>query len=199
MTDGSMEMKTSRKMKPMNNRAVFLDRDGTIIEDVGYLSDPGKVKMLPGTPRALKKLKKMGMALVVVSNQSGVARGMFAIEDVNATNARMKELFSREKIEFDAIYFCPHLEGCRCRKPSGGMVERAAKELKVDPSQSYVVGDRVSDLGLARTVGAQAILVLTGYGSETLKELDGAGLAPDHIATDLQAAVDWITKMENSK
>jgi histidinol-phosphate phosphatase family protein len=155
--------------------------------------------VLPGTPEALKRLKKMGMALVVVSNQSGVARGMFTIEDVEAANTRMKELFAMEKIEFDAIYFCPHLEGCRCRKPSGGMVERARKELEVDPSRSYVIGDRVSDLGLARAVGARAVLVLTGYGSETLKELDSAGLAPDHIATDLQAAVDWITKMENSK
>ena len=182
-----------------NNRAVFLDRDGTIIHDVGYLSDPAQVEVLPGAPNALKLLRDMGLALVVVSNQSGVARGMFTIEDVEAANSRMRELFSREGIEFDAVYYCPHLEGCRCRKPAGGMVEQAAEKLRITPAESYVVGDRVGDLGLARTVGARAVLVLTGYGAETLKELDGTGIEPDHIAADLQAAADWISKMEEGK
>ncbi len=183
----------------MNNRAVFLDRDGTIIREVGYLSHPDQVEVLPGIPEALKRLKNSGFRLVVVTNQSGVARGKFGIEEVETANARMRELLVAQGVELDAVYYCPHLDGCSCRKPAGGMVERAVEDLGVEPTRSYVVGDRLSDVGLARTVGACAIMVLTGYGTEALKELEESDLTTDHIAADLAEAAEWILITEESE
>jgi len=183
----------------MSNRAVFLDRDGTVIREVGYLYRPEQVEVLPGIPAALKKLKDKGLRLVIVSNQSGVARGKFGIEDVEAANARMRELLLEKGVKFDAVYYCPHLEGCSCRKPAGGMIERAAKDMDIDPKRSYVVGDRLSDIGLARTVGAAGIMVLTGYGTEALKESEESDIKPDHVAADLAEAAAWILEKEGSK
>lgn len=180
----------------MNERAVFLDRDGTIIKEVGYLSHPDQVSLLPKVPEALNRLRRAGFKLVVVSNQSGVARGYFRVEDVRAANRRLAELLWAERAKLDAVYFCPHLEGCACRKPFPGMVERAAEELGVNPALSYVVGDRVSDLELAANVGASSILVLTGYGPTARKELRETGITPNHVAADLYEASGWILERE---
>jgi len=181
----------------MTDRAIFLDRDGTVIEEVGYLHSPEQVSLLDNAVEALARLMDAGFRLVVVTNQSGVARGMFTAADVEAANSRMVELFDKHDVVFDAIYYCPHLEGCDCRKPSGGMVKRAAEELGVDPGKSYVVGDRLSDMGLALNTGARGILVLTGYGKEAIKELErDNGYEPHHIAEDISAAADWILETE---
>jgi len=180
----------------MSKRAVFLDRDGTIIEEVGYLSRPEQVSLLPKAPEALALLRGAGFRLVMVSNQSGVARGYFGIEDVQAANRRLAQLLRPHGVGLDAVYFCPHLEGCTCRKPSPGMVEKAAMELGVDPTLSYVVGDRVSDLELAANVGATSILVLSGYGAAAREELKGTGITPDFVAADLYEASGWILERE---
>lgn len=177
----------------MNDRAVFLDRDGTVIVEVGYLSKPEQVQLVEGAPEALMKLRQAGFRLVVVSNQSGVARGYFTIEDVEAANSKMAELLMPHGIVFDAIYYCPHLDNCGCRKPDRGMVDRAVRELGVDPKKSFVVGDHLSDVGLALNAGSRGILVLTGHGADSFKELDQKpAFKPHHIAKDLSAAAEWI-------
>ncbi len=180
----------------MSERAVFLDRDGTIIEEVGYLYHPDQVSLLPKAPESLALLRRAGFKLVMVSNQSGVARGYFNIEDVKAANDRLAQMLYSHQIELDAAYFCPHLEGCSCRKPSPGMVHRAVEELGIDPELSYVVGDRVSDLELATNVGATSILVLSGYGATAQEELEETGMAPTHVAADLYEAGLWILRRE---
>lgn len=174
--------------------AVFLDRDGTMIEDPGYLSEPDEVRLLPGAGRAVSMLNRAGLPVVVVTNQSGIGRGFFRAERLGEIHARLEEVLAEEGARIDGIYFCPHLpqDRCRCRKPAPGMVERACGELGLDPEKSYVVGDKASDVGLARNVGAKAVLVMTGEGRDELRKMAPAG--PDHSARDLVGAVKWILR-----
>lgn len=148
--------------------AIFLDRDGTIIVDKHYLCDPAGVELEQGAVAGLKALANMGYALVVVSNQSGIARGRFTAQDAIAVNARVAELLAEEGISILDWYFCPHVaeDDCSCRKPRPGMIDRAAHEHGLDPSHSFVVGDKLSDLELADAVGATGFLVETGEGAE---------------------------------
>lgn len=171
--------------------AVFLDRDGTINIDVGYLSDPDELRLIGGAARAIKRLNGHGIKAVVITNQSGVARGLVTEEDLGRINSRLVEILGSHGAVLDGIYFCPHHpdEGCRCRKPAAGLVERAVRELDIDPARSYVVGDKAADVGLARGSGAKAVLVLTGEGAGELKKLADP---PDYVAAGLEEAVDWI-------
>jgi len=170
---------------------VFLDRDGTINHDSGYIGDPDEMVLIDGAAKAVKRLNDEGVTVVVVTNQSGIGRGYYREADFEAVNARLYELLAREQARIDALYFCPHTpgQGCGCRKPATGLVDRAARELGIDPSLSYLVGDKAADMGLARAVGATDVLVMTGYGEETAAGLDPP---PAHVARDLSAAVDWI-------
>lgn len=171
--------------------AVFLDRDGTINLDTGYIGDPDGLTLIPGSARAVRALNDTGVRAVVVTNQSGVARGRFTEGDLGRVNERLRELLAEEGARLDGLYHCPHHpdDGCRCRKPATGLVDRAAGELGVDPARSYVVGDKPSDMNLAANCGARAVLVLTGEGAESLEAL---AEAPDYVAADLARAVEWI-------
>lgn len=174
-------------------KAVFLDRDGTIIEDAGYLGDPRKVCLLPGAAAAIRQLNEHDFRVLVVTNQSGIARGLLSLEDYRATEHRLDELLAREKALVDGHYFCPHLPElsgpCECRKPGTLLYRQAAKRFGVDLHKSWWVGDRVRDLLPAKALGGKGILVLTGAGES--EAVDAAAL--DFIqAADLGAAVDFI-------
>ena len=177
-------------MKP----AVFLDRDGTVIDEVGHLGEPERVVVLPGVPAALRKLVDAGYALVVVTNQAGVARGYFTDSEVVAVNDRTRELLEAEGVLLDGSYHCPHHPDftgpCDCRKPAPGMLVRAAEELDLDLSRSWMVGDHPSDAEAGRAAGARSIMVRTGHGL-----LPGANHGPPPgvvVVDDLTAAADMI-------
>lgn len=148
--------------------AVFLDRDGTIIREADYLSDPDGVELVDGAPEALRALGEAGYLLVVVTNQSGIARGLYTEEDYRAVAARLEALLDRAGARLDATYHCPHgpaeAGACDCRKPAVGMYRRAASDLGIDLAASWYVGDKPSDVLPARELGGRGILVRTGYG-----------------------------------
>ncbi len=190
----------------MGNRAVFLDRDGTINEEVGYVNHIERFFLLPGVGQAIRLLNQHGWKTVVVTNQSGVARGYFPESLIHQVHQKMKKLLESEEAHLDGIYYCPHhpdlgvppyRQKCRCRKPATGMIEEAMKEFALDLSQSYMVGDRGVDIEFAHHIGAKAILVLTGYGRGEW-EYSGAQwkVKPDHVAQDLLEAVQWILQRE---
>jgi D,D-heptose 1,7-bisphosphate phosphatase len=160
--------------------AVFLDRDGTINEEVGYLDRMEKLQLIPGAAEAIRLINKSGMKAVVVTNQSGVARGIFTESFVAEIHARLRDILRAEGALIDAFYFCPHhptegqveyLKICDCRKPAPGMLLRAAEELRIDPNHSYMVGDTLKDIEAGARAGAQGILVRTGFGEEAAAEL----------------------------
>jgi D-glycero-D-manno-heptose 1,7-bisphosphate phosphatase len=175
--------------------AIFLDRDGTLIEEVGHLGEPNRVLVLPGVPDALRRFAGAGFALVVVSNQAGVARGLFTEDAVRAVNAHAAELLrSLGAPDIDGWYFCPHhpefTGPCDCRKPGPGMLTRAAVELDLALDRSWMVGDHPVDAGAARAAGVRPIVVRTGHGLLPGSDHDpGPGVLR---ADDLAAAADLI-------
>ena len=174
---------------------VFLDRDGTLNIDTGYVKSPDDLTVLPGVGTALARLKQAGARLVVVTNQSGVGRGYFTSKDLEAIHSKLRLLLAEDGVTLDGVYFCPHHpdDRCNCRKPARGMVDRAQAELQVDLSRAYVIGDSVRDVELAKEVGAHGLLVMTGpSGAEALSDLTARDLSPDHVADDLPHAVEWI-------
>jgi D-glycero-D-manno-heptose 1,7-bisphosphate phosphatase len=184
----------------VSDRAVFLDRDGTIIEEVGYLDRPERVEFFPWTIDAIRVLNQSGLPVIVVSNQSGIARGFFTESVVDAVHARMQEMLTAGGARVDAYYYCPHhpdgkvealARACACRKPARGLVDRAVAEFGVDPARSFVVGDRWLDVGLARTVSAQGVLVRTGYGDRE-ESRPPRGMTADAVVDNLIAASSWI-------
>jgi len=174
---------------------VFLDRDGTLNHDPGFIKSAAEMKLLPGVAAALARLKTAGAKLVVVTNQSGVGRGLITLKDLESVHTRLQGLLEQEGAVLDAIYFCPHRpdDGCLCRKPGRGMVDRAVAELQLDLRRSYLVGDRVRDLELARAVGAKPVLVMTGVvDAGVLDRLRTERALPDKVASSMEEAVDWI-------
>ncbi len=171
--------------------AVFLDRDGTVIVERHYLSDPDGVELLPGAVEGLRKLQGLGLPLVLVTNQSGVGRGYFGPDAVERVHGRLLDLLEAQGVALAGIYSCPHAPGedCDCRKPLPGLILRAAGELGLDPASSFVVGDKPCDVDLGLVVNACAILVRTGYGSKHALNGDSA---PDAIVDDLREAADVI-------
>jgi histidinol-phosphate phosphatase family protein len=145
----------------MTSPAVLLDRDGTLIEDTGYIADADDVRLLPGVPDALRALRRAGFALVVVSNQSGVGRGLLSGDDAARVHARMVELLGAEDIELDAAYYCFHApdEGCSCRKPAPGLFLQAIADLDLDPSRSFAVGDSARDVEAGAAAGCDGVLL----------------------------------------
>lgn len=184
------------------NRAVFLDRDGVICREAGYVSDPRKLQLLPGADDAVRLFNEFGITTVVVTNQSGVARGFFPEESIGIINSSMKELLRGRGAHLDGIYYCPHHpEGivatyrkeCDCRKPATGLLRRAANDFNIDLSRSYLVGDKLSDMECARRAGSKGILVLTGYGAAEYRRIDGTpGMNPAFVASDLLEAARWV-------
>ena len=189
----------------MKKPVVFLDRDGTINEEVGYLRQPEDLKLLPRAAEGLRLLKEAGLALVVLTNQSGIARGYFDEETLARVHERLNELLAAQGVELDGLYYCPHHpdEGCSCRKPKTGLAERAAEELGLDLKRAFVVGDRDVDVALGKNLGATSVLVLTGYGRRDLSRLlsrEGkapACVTPDMVAEDLfQAAKKILARLK---
>ena len=154
------------------NRAFFLDRDGVIIEQVEYIRDPDEVKLTPGAADALKLIHQNGFLAVVVSNQSGIARKKFTLEELMAVQSRMYELLAAQGEKIDGFYFCPHdphVDVCPCRKPKPGMILQAARELGIDIPASFMIGDRPADVETGLNAGCRdCAMVLTGYGEGTV-------------------------------
>lgn len=174
--------------------AVFLDRDGTINEDVGHIGTVDRFTPISGSIEAITRLNRRGIPVIIVTNQSGAARGYFTEEQVGEVHRHLQALLSEAGGHLDAVYYCPHhpeISPCDCRKPAMGMIERAIAEHQIDLTGSYVVGDKPLDIGLARG-GAKGVLVRTGYGERSLEEMRRTGSRPDQVAADLAAAVDWI-------
>ena len=179
-------------------KAFFLDRDGVINEEVDYLSDPGRAVILPGVAAALRRLHEAGFLAIVVTNQSGVARGMYGESDVQAVHERIQELLAREGAAVDRFYYCPHHpkygSPCSCRKPEPGMILTACREFDIDPAHSAMVGDRLSDIAAGRAAGCRACyLVKTGYGMEVLRNEDVSGI---EVADDLSDAVERFLALD---
>jgi len=189
------------------NTAVFLDRDGVINEEVGYLDDLDKLKVIPCAYEAIKLINESGMKAVVISNQSGVARGMITEEFVKRTNDYLQAILRKQGVYINNFYYCPHhpTEGkepyrqvCDCRKPAPGMFLAAVRDLNINLKLSYMIGDRFLDMEAAKKAGVKGVLVRTGYGSDLLQD-DGADKEtvegkPAYIAADILEAVNWILK-----
>lgn len=187
--------------------AVFLDRDGTINEQMGYINHISRFQLLPGVGPAIARLNRQGLPVVVVTNQSGLARGYFPASLLEAVHEKMHRLLAEDKAHIDGLYLCPHHPeakqaayrlDCCCRKPKTGLLEQAAREMGLDLRRSYVVGDRWSDLRCGARVGAATILVLTGYGRGDACYIGpGQEVQPDFVAGDLEEAVEWILARES--
>jgi heptosyltransferase-2 len=181
---------------------IFLDRDGTLNEDPGYLRSASELKLLAGVGAALARLKSAGARLVVITNQSGVGRGYLTLKDLEAIHARLEGLLEQRDAALDAIYFCPHHpdDGCRCRKPATGMVERAVSELQVDLKKAYLIGDHASDIQLAKAVAVTSILVTRGkVDDQALNMLRAAGAMPDAVVPSMVEAAEWILQDASSQ
>lgn len=179
---------------------MFLDRDGTIIEEVGYLDRRERVVLYPFAADAIRAFNRAGLRVVMVTNQSGVARGFFPEATVDDVHRHIADLLAAGGARIDAYYYCPHhpdgsvapyARVCDCRKPGPGLVERAVHELGIDPRHSFTVGDRWLDVALARTVGARGVLVRTGYGADE-EQRPKPGLEADAIVNNLVEAASWI-------
>lgn len=178
------------------HKAVFIDRDGTINVEKEYLYLPAEFEFIQGVPEAIRLLNEAGFLVIVVTNQSGVARGYYTEEDVLLLHRHADALLATEQASVDAWYFCPHHPSgrgsyslpCRCRKPQPGMLLEAARRFDIDLEQSYMIGDKLADVGAGSVAGCRSILVRTGYGAE-----EEQGVAAEVVVhDDLLAAVRWI-------
>ena len=185
------------------NKAVFLDRDGTINEDIGYLNHPSQLKLLPKSAEAIKLLNEAGFKIITISNQSGVARGILTEDMLQTIDKKLQKEVLKGGGYIDGMYYCPHhpehgvypykLE-CECRKPHNGLIKKASKEYGIDTKISYMVGDKLSDIETGKKSGTKTILVLTGKGKKASESKEIKELEPDHIAKNLYDAVKWILK-----
>jgi D-glycero-D-manno-heptose 1,7-bisphosphate phosphatase len=176
----------------MTTRYVLLDRDGTLIHERNYLSRIEDIELFPNTLAGLQRLASLNLGLVVVTNQSGIARGYFGWPEVNGIHAHLTRLFADNGVSVAGFYVCPHGpdEVCECRKPEPGLVLQAARELQFDPATAFVIGDKPCDIDLGKRLGATTILVRTGYGEQYAAE---AGA--DYVVADVLAAADMIATM----
>jgi D-glycero-D-manno-heptose 1,7-bisphosphate phosphatase len=180
---------TIRPNQVPQRRFVVLDRDGTILEEREYLSDPREAKLIPGVGAALRDLRKMGFGLVVITNQSGIGRGFFDHMQLARVHEQLQELLDHEGVRLDGLYVCPHKpdDGCDCRKPKIDLLQKAAKDLGFRPENSIVIGDKASDIEMGRAAGALTLLVRTGYGAQFENEV-----AADYVVDDLAAAAEML-------
>lgn len=184
----------------MKRPAVFMDRDGTINEQMGYINHISRFVMLPGAAEAIRLLNENGILAIIVSNQSGVGRGYFPIEFVDEVHSHMARLLEKQGVKIDGIFLCPHHpdDGCDCRKPKTGLIRQAGEAFHIDLENSFVVGDRCSDLEFASRANLKGILVTTGYGLGEIEFiLPKSPFKPLHIANDLLDAVRWIINNKN--
>lgn len=198
MSTNAQQVQTGNASQP----AVFLDRDGTINEQMGYINHISRFVLLPGVAQAIRRLNSLQLPVVVVTNQSGLARGYFPESLVEDVHKEMRRQLQAEGAHVDGIYICPHHPeakelqfrvNCTCRKPKTGLLEQAALEMRLDLSRSYMVGDRWSDLRCGAAAGTTTVLVRTGYGrGEELYIGPQEVVQPDFVADDLEVAVAWI-------
>lgn len=185
----------------MSRSAVFLDRDGVINEEMGYINHPDRLRVLPGAAEAIRKLNEAGLLVVVVSNQAGLGRGIISEEAFRASQKKLREVLGLRGARIDRIYYCPHhpdakvekyRRECTGRKPKPGMLHKAVADLEVDLTRSVMVSDRYQDVAMAKDEGMAGVLVLTGYGRGEM-ELFGSSWdpMPDFVAYDLAEAVEW--------
>lgn len=180
---------------PLKGVTVFLDRDGTVNHEVSYIRDPQELKLIPGAAESIARLNRAGARVVLITNQSGVGRGLVTYEVLDATHGRLRDLLAQAGGRLDAIYFCPHHpdDGCLCRKPGTLMIERATRDLSIDLTQAFVIGDQTRDIELGYRVGLKAVLVKTGPTSaEALVQLQEKGLPPHYVAESIVDAVSWV-------
>jgi D-glycero-D-manno-heptose 1,7-bisphosphate phosphatase len=184
-----------------DNAALFVDRDGTINEDIGYVSRPEDLIIYPWAAEAIRLVNESGMKAIVITNQSGIARGMYTEETLHHIHGRLREELARDGAQLDGIYYCPHhprigderyRQLCGCRKPHPGMLHQAAREHNIDLARSFVIGDKSSDMNLATNAGAKGVLVLTGYGRETQRDSERWLCDPELVADNLLEAVRLI-------
>ena len=181
--------------------AVFMDRDGCLIEEMGYINHVSRVRVLPRTPEAIRKLNGAGIPAIMATNQAGIARGYFSEGVLRAVNDEVVRQLAAHDARLDALYVCTHhptagappfRRDCECRKPRPGMLLRAAADLDLDLGRSVMIGDKPSDVAAGQAAGAAGVLVLTGYGrGEFEHRRDEWGVKPDHVAEDLLDAVEW--------
>lgn len=187
---------------PVKKPTVFIDRDGTMTVEGGYINHPSRLELIPTTAAGIRLLNENGILAVIATNQAGVARGYFTEDLIHVVHGRMTDLLKEQNATLDGIYYCPHhpREGkppyraeCNCRKPLPGMIEQAARELPVDLSRSYMVGDKISDSEFGHRLGLRTVMVLTGYGrGEYEYQRQDWKDTPDFIAENLEEAVKWI-------
>jgi D-glycero-D-manno-heptose 1,7-bisphosphate phosphatase len=189
----------------MKKKAVFLDRDGTLNVDDGYPSSFHEIVIYPASYEAVRKLNSAGLLAIVITNQSGIGRGLLTENDLAALHCQMSASFSNQGARLDAFYYCPHYErstiphyrlDCSCRKPNAGLALRAAADFSIDLERSYMIGDKVEDILFGLTIKATSILVRTGFGEESLPRLLEAGAKPSFVAEDILEAADWILGRE---
>ncbi len=186
-------------------RAIFIDRDGTINVDKDYLTDPDQIEFEDQSPEAIAIANQLGLKVVVISNQSGIARGLMTVEEVEEVNARLVSMLKERGAAVDAIYYCPHHPkyeqkvNCNCRKPDIGMLLRAKEEFDVDLSSSFVVGDKWSDVKCGENAGAFTSLVLTGYGKTDYQRCIDDGIKIDYLADNLYGFVINFVKKKIEK
>jgi D-glycero-D-manno-heptose 1,7-bisphosphate phosphatase len=189
------------------NRAVFLDRDGTIIEEVGYLDRIERLRLFPETVDALRALQRAGLRLIIATNQSGIAQGLFTESFVRDLHRHLTAQLARGGVRLDGIYYCPHhpeaklaeyRAACTCRKPASGLLQQAAREHDLDLAQSYMIGDRWRDLIAGQATGTAGVLVRTGYG-DTEAQRPPAGGGADVVVDNLAAAASWILLQERER
>ena len=191
----------------MGNIAVFLDRDGTVNEEVDFLTSPRDLHLIPRSAEAIRRANDLGLRVIIVTNQSGVARGLLTESELLEVHRALAKKLAEAGARVDGIYYCPHhpTEGtgeyrtaCDCRKPATGMIGRAVREFRIDPERSYVIGDRTVDVEMARNAGARAILVLTGYGRAEAGLCERDGIPLDYVADDLYDAIDFVDRDINN-
>ncbi|HEY7547056.1 MAG TPA: HAD family hydrolase [Blastocatellia bacterium] len=181
--------------------AFFLDRDGTINEDTGYISSPDELVIYPWTAEAIRLINESGAKAIVITNQSGIARGFYTEETLAEIHDHLKEELAREGAFIDGIYYCPHhprvgdkryrIE-CECRKPALGLINRAVADHEIDLERSWMIGDKASDIRMAAEAGVRGALVLTGYGTETIAKRNLWPCAPEIVSENLLYAVRLI-------
>jgi D-glycero-D-manno-heptose 1,7-bisphosphate phosphatase len=186
----------------MSKIAVFIDRDGTMSEEVGYVNHLSRFKLLTNTAAAVKLLNDAGVLAIVATNQAGVARGYFEEPMIGHVHEKLRAELARSNAKLDAIYYCPHHPSagkppyrteCNCRKPQPGMILKAKDELDVDLNRSYMIGDKISDVEFGQKLGLKSIMVMTGYGiGEYEHQRQDWKVTPDFMAADLLEAVKWI-------
>ena len=188
------------------NRAVFLDRDGTINEDVGYIADPRCFELIPGAVAAMNRLRAAGFCLPLITNQAGVGRGLMTEEQLIRVLDAFQELLRHEGTAVDGVYYCPHdpeqgvgtyLRTCECRKPGHALLTKAARDFALDLDRSYMIGDHWSDAEAGLRAGCRVVLLRTGHGPHEIEKLTGAQRNQvDYIADDLSDAANWVLEQD---